>query len=199
MKHAYQELVGNIINAVRSEALSVPRFVEKKEGCIRILIYPECHGAIKWLGLDGLFGFDDLPDFEISVPIFPGGTRKAKFDNDKGGVDVVETYSITAMKIAQLSDAEDSGVMLSGKKVLEGRTVENGFAPWKGALVCYVKCACKGCNPDSNDGCQFCSVYVSVSGGTQEEDLDCAFAAVPVIKEYFAQEGYGVILPPKDD
>lgn len=129
MKHAYQLLVGDIIKAVRAEAQNVPRFVEKKEGGIRVLIYPECVGAMKWLDLFDYFAMDDHPDFEITVPIFPGGTRKAKFDNDDGSVDEVETYSITAMKIAQLSSVEDDDVMLSGTKVLMGRLRKMALLP----------------------------------------------------------------------
>ena len=113
MKYTYSELERQIVMEVRIRALRVKRFMETKQGCIRISAYPECQEAHEWLGGTGDFDPDDVCDFEHVYPILPGGSRTAKFENPDGTVEIVDTYAVTAMKIAQLSSVQDAGNLLS--------------------------------------------------------------------------------------
>ena len=194
MEYTYSELRKQIVTAVRKEARKVPRFVETKEGCIRITAYPECLEAHEWLGGSGKFSKHDIQDIESTYPILPGGTRVARFVNDDGTVDIVDTYAVTAMKIAQLSYVQDKGELLSGGKH-EGLELENGFACWKGAICCEIT-VCQKIDGRFTET-PFCCIYVAVSGATEDEDLRVAMAATKVIEDCFSFGNLDfVIYPP---
>jgi hypothetical protein len=196
MKYTYSELERRIVMAVRERAKQVPRFADKKEGCIRITAYPECEEAHEWLGCNGIFNPDDIQDVERTYPILPGGTRVARFENDDGTVDIVDTYAITAMKIAQLSYVQDRGELLSGGKI-DGLELENGFACWKGAICCEIT-LWKNINGQKVET-SYCSIYVAVSGASEEEDLRTAMAAPKLIEDCFSYSNLDfVIYPPFD-
>ena len=195
MKLSYSELTKKIKEAIRAKAVEIPRFAEKKEGCIRITSYPECQEAYTWMGGIGEFDPNDVPDVEDTYVILPGGTRVAKFKNPDGSEDIVDTYAITAMKIAQLSYSQGQGLrnaIISGNRVDERLTIENGFAPRRGALCCEITYDERviGCNFGYDAIPPFCQIYVSVSGASQNEDLACAAAAIEVIRDFFAKQEY---------
>ncbi len=197
MRHPCQELVRDIIKAVCDEAEKIKRFKETKQGCLRLTFYPANAAANSWLGG---FPYADnyIPDLEITYPILPGGTRLAVFEETdaktgKKNEVIIDTYTITAGKVAAVSYVQDDGVMLSGQVNLPDFIMENGFAPWKGA-VCTEVYARK---PDGMFA-DYCGLYVSVSGAEAEEDLRCAAAAIPVIKKFFGKPGYACRLPEID-
>ena len=193
MIDSYGKLLGGIKQAVRKKALTVPRFKEKKEGCIRVTSCPFCEESSRWLGASAPFDPDDIPDVEDAYVILPGGSRVAKFENDDGSIDIVDTYAITAMKIAQLSylQDQDEGLLSTNDPFLaKGLEPENGFAKWCGALCCEINFA---------DGTPFAYIYVSVSGASQEEDLACAAAVIDVIMEFFSDEEQLVVIAPVID
>lgn len=198
----YGELVRRMREAIRTKALEIPRFAEKKEGCIRITSCPQCQGAYEWMGCNGEYNYSDMPDVEDTYVILPGGSRVARFEKTDGSVDIVDTYAMTAMKIAQLSFIQDSKcVLLSGGKV-NGLTAENGFAPWRGALCCEIYSDHRnpnGCNGRGSGAPPFCLIYVSVSGASEEEDLICAAAAVEEIQNFFRENGKYIVRPPQLD
>ncbi len=195
----YTNLVRQIKEAVRAKALEIPRFAEKKEGCIRITSCPECQGAFEWMGCNGEYEYSDMPDIEDAYVILPGGTRVARFENPDGSVDIVDTYAVTAMKIAQLSYIQDSKhALLSGGEV-DGLSAENGFAPWRGALCCEIYSDYRnpnGGNCRGNGAPSFCLIYVSVSGASEDEDLACAGAAIKVIQDFFTENGKYIVRSP---
>ena len=195
----YTDLVRQIKEAVRAKALEIPRFAEKKEGCIRITSCPECQGAFEWMGCNGEYEYSDMPDIEDAYVILPGGTRVARFENPDGSVEIIDTYAMTAMKIAQLSYIQDSKhALLSGGEV-KGLSAENGFAPWRGALCCEIYSDYRnpnGGNCRGNGAPPFCLIYVSVSGASEDEDLACAGAAIKVIQDFFTENGKYIVRSP---
>ncbi len=188
--NSYSEFTKTIKEAVRRKAVETPRFAEKKQGCIRITSYPQCQEAYAWMGGVGKFDPNDIPDVEDVYVILPGGTRIARFENSDGTEDVVDTYAITAMKIARLSYVND--LIISDVPIDDGLSTENGFAPWRGALCCAIVKkydAERNRNFESDgDVPPFCLVYISVSGASQDEDLACAKNAIGAIKEFFSEE-----------
>lgn len=193
---SYSEFVKLVKEAVRAKAKDIPRF-ETKEGCIRISCLPECKEAFEWMGGVGEFNRDDAPFVEDAYPIFPGGTFIARFyDNPDGSVDTVNTYAITAMKIAQLSYLHTIRDFSSGPE-FEYLKCENGFAPWAGVLCCCVfdDFRSPGCNYGSDAMPGFCRVYVAVSGASEAEDLECVVAAINTIQNFFKENGEFVVRP----
>lgn len=193
MKHPCQVLVRKICDAVCDEAEKIERFSKTKQGCLRLTFYPQHAVANAWLG--GFpFSMDYIPDLEITYPILPKGTRIAVFneENPETGEKedvVVDTYTITAAKIAAVSYVQDDGTMLSGVKDLKEFVMENGFAPWMGAIATEVY------ERSSDKLIPYCGLYVSVSGATEQEDFICAKAAIPIIQRFFADEGFICKLP----
>lgn len=202
MMEKHTKLIRQIKEAVRAKALEIPRFAERKEGCIRITFHPECQEAFEWVGRTGNYKDSDAPVVEDVYVILPGGNYVAEFVDDDG-ITLVDTYAMTAMKIAQLAFARAvCGRMLSGKSdyPLCKLSAENGFASWCGALCCEIHrdhrtprgsvCCKNGLFP-------FCAIYVSVSGAAEDEDLACAVAAIKVIQDFFADNGKFVVRAPE--
>lgn len=179
--NAYSELVKQIREVVRKKAQEIPKFREEGNGAIRILAYPECEEADTWLG--GLGNFSkhpyDIPDYEVTFAITSGGSRV--ITGIWGGVkQKVDCYAFSALKIAHCSLAQDLGYnLLSGLDLGDPHlTEDNGYGPYYGALCVEV----------SKHQERFCGIYVCVSGADSKDDLKCAFKAVEVINNFFADE-----------
>ena len=184
----YSGLVKQIRDAVSEEA----RHNLIKEGCVRILAYPCCEPADQWLG--GMSNFSthpspDIVDYEYAFPIIPGGSRVTEVTKN-GTTYNADCYGLSALKIAHCSYSQDAkNCLLSG--VIEGREhlVEtNGYCPEFGALCAEVKYDV--ISVENGELCteqhDFCGIYVSVSsGGPPIDDLQCAFAAIKAIEEFF--------------
>ena len=190
MKKVYLELVKQIRDAVRKKA----KDIGIREGCIRILAYPCCPMADLWLG--GLSNFEgdtpDIVDYEHTFTITPEGSRVVTVT--EGGVkQKVDTYAYSALKIAHCSCSQDEkGCLLSGVIKTPHQIESNGYGPYLGALCAEVTMSPTTSNlRPLGEPYGFCGIYVCVSGASQEKDLDCAFAAVEVIKNFFASEWRG--------
>ena len=59
-------------------------------------------------------------------------------------------------------------------------TDDNGYGAHRGALCVEV-----GVRDICGRLSEFCGIYVCVSGADSEDDLECAFTAVPKIEEFF--------------
>lgn len=197
MKKAYLELVKQIRDAVRKKAQAIPIFRDSGNGCIRILAYPCCEAADSWLG--GLSNFEsetpDIVDYEHTFTITPKGSRVITVTED-GVRQKVDTYAYSAMKIAHCSYSQDEkGCLLSG--VIKGPYLNesNGYGPHLGALCVEITQS----SHRPGEPCNFCGIYVCVSGASSKEDLECTFAAVRVIRDFFADEWddgfFGVNVP----
>lgn len=189
MINSYGSLLIGIKGAIREKALEVPRFAEKKEGCIRVTSRPFCEEASRWLGASAPFDPGDAPLVEDAYVILPGGSRVARFENDDGSVNIVDTYAVTTMKIAQLCYLRKQGLggLLSTHDEHEGLKFDGGYANWRGALCCEI---------DWSDGTPFALIYISVSGASQDEDITCAAAAIDVIGDFFAEDEQLTVLAP---
>ena len=191
MKKAYLELVGQIRDAVREEACESC----VKGGCIRILAYPCCKLADRWLG--GLSDFSgpspDIVDYEHAFPIEFCGSRRAEVVGNDGAKYKIDCYGLSALKIAHCSLGQDEGyTLLSGVSSSMAHIAEaNGYCPKLGAFCAEIKY-----NESSiEDGelvtkkRDFCGIYVSVSSGRDFIDpthsLSCASVAIKVIEEFF--------------
>ncbi len=195
----YNELVVSIRDTVREEAKKVPKFVESGNGAIRILAYPLNKDADKWLGGFGEFnrrfnpnagvgiGYNDIPDYELTFAITPGGSRVIKGVWD-GVEQTVDCYAFSALKIAHCSRAQDdeaglcSGLTLKDAEYL---TPDNGYGPYRGAICFEIKQGLK----------DYLLLYVCVSGADSADDEKCAAAAIPVIEEFFLKEGFRINTP----
>lgn len=198
LKQSNTKLVRAIRDSVRRAAQSVPKFSRTGNGAIRILFYPCCREADDWLGglstfstaslFDGdIIGSTDITDYEFTFAITPGGSRviEGEWDGEKRTVDC---YAFSAMKIAHCSHAQDARVgLLSGLDLDKKLTEEYGYGPYRGALCVEVK----------RNSINWCGIYVCVSGADSDDDLKCAFVAIPEIKDFFEKEGndFDIIAP----
>ena len=203
----HQELVKRIRDAVREKTQATAQF--KDGGAIRILLYPTCRAADKWLGglgdFESLasaegFNFNDSPDYEYVFAAVPGGSRIRK--NKRVGSQI-DCYAFSAMKIAHCSYAQDVGAGLkSGITHLDDACIvpfldeEYGFAPYLGAIC--IEVGMKGVSdvPPNRHVNEFCLIYVSVSGATEDEDLRCAKAAIDAVADFFEGQGDFEVLAP---
>lgn len=196
----FNKLVIDIRDAVREKAKNVPKFVESGNGAIRILAYPLNKDADKWLGGFGEFnrrfnpnagvgiGYNDIPDYELTFAITPGGSRVIKGVWD-GVEQTVDCYAFSALKIAHCSRAQDEGAGLcSGLKLeAENLTPDNGYGPYRGAICIEIT---------QNQGLKdYCLIYVCVSGADSADDEKCAAAAIPVVEKFFLGEGFEINVP----
>lgn len=194
MQKAYLELVRRIRDAVREKVQDIPTFRNSGNGCIRILAYPCCPAADSWLG--GLSNFEgetpDIVDYEHTFAIAPGGSRVIT-TIQYGVRQKVDTYAYSALKIAHCSYSQDEkGCLLSGIIKAPHQNEGNGYGPYLGALCAEVKiCPTTSNLHPTGEPYDFCGIYVCVSGASQVEDLECAFAAVKVIKRFFAGVWHG--------
>lgn len=193
MEKTYLELVRRIRFAVREKAQEIPKFRNEGNGAIRILAYPCCKEADVWLGGLSVFGRElnpftgttrgsnDIVDYEHTFAITAGGSRVMTGVWD-GVEQRVDCYAYSALKIAHCSRAQDLGAgLISGIDLNDPYlTEDNGYSSHLGALCVEVM---RGHTPSD-----FCGIYVCVSGADSKDDLKCAFAAVDVIKEFFASE-----------
>ena len=188
----YLELVTQIRDAVREKAPEVPVFKETGNGAIRILAYPRCKQADKWLG--GLSDFSDpenpdVADYEHTFAISAGGSRvvEAFWSPDKQSVDC---YAMSAMKIAHCSHAQDLDVgLVSGIDLGDPYlTKDNGYGPYKGAVCVEVWKLNQLAEPQEISLYErYCDIYVCVSGADSNDDLKCAKAGVEVIYNFFRE------------
>lgn len=182
-QYKYSKLQIRIRNAVRQKAKDVPKFAEEGNGAIRILAYPLCETADNWFGGLGNFRkkIPDIPDYEVTFAITSGGSRVIRGVWD-GREQKCDCYAYSAMKIAHCSRAQDVGVgLVSGLKLNDpDLTYDNGYGAHLGALCAEVSVTSFGKTKD------FCGIYVCVSGADSKDDLECAFAALDVIKNFFS-------------
>ncbi len=182
----YHELVVKIRDAIRKKAQDVPKFKESGNGAIRILAYPLNKEADFWLGGLGYFdsGFKDIPDYEVTFAITPGGSRviEGVWDGEKQKVDC---YAYSALKIAHCSRAQDLGKgLVSGLDLGESYLEEdNGYSAHPGAICVEINHLSASGNRED-----FCGIYVCVSGADSADDEICAFEAINVIKDFFENE-----------
>lgn len=192
-----EKLVFGIMKAVREAAQEIPKFRDEKNGACRILIYPCCKDADDWLG--GLSKItdevEDIMDYEWTAAITEGGSRVVKIVED-GKEYEIDCYAYSALKIAHCSRAQDEDAgLLSGLELKADYLVEeNGYGPYRGALC--VEVTDRRVENTPADGERkivrrpFCGVYICVSGAESDEDLKCAMAGVPAIKDFFTAWSY---------
>ena len=214
----YGALLQSLKVAIRDKASTIENFSEKKQGAVRLLACPFSPIAHEWLGCSGEFDPDDIPDIEDSFVILPGGSRIAIFHEDT--VIVIDTSSMTAMKISQLSRTQELiepievdikelvhvlqnlGYMSMEKEDLLAsiKTMEQLIPILKDILELQGEngfASWRGavCCKVSYDGEPFAYFYASVSGAEQDEDLACAMSAVEVVKTFFSDPHFTVVTP----
>ena len=187
MQGKWLDFLSFLFKVVRMKAIKLPRFRETRQGCIRVSVCPKCEEADNWLGgtSDRLGG--DFMTYEYTVPIISGGSYVAEF-KENGKIVKVDTYSVTAMKIADCSRAQSLNVGLFSGLPYDGRQdydTENGYAEWLGAVCFRVR---KRDEWDDDKLSDFCDIYVCVSGAEQEEDLQCAMCVAPEVSGFFYAE-----------
>ncbi len=188
MHSEWLKVVPWIIDAARMKAQGIERFRTSKQGCVRVCAYAKCDEAKAWFGGLGSFknGVSDIADIEFAMPIVAGGSTIAVFVEDGKEIHV-NTYAVTAMKIADCSRAQHLDLpALSGLSydARQDNDTECGYGKWAGALCVRV-------NKRNNEGVwsEFCGIYISVSGADEYDDLRVAKYATYVIKDFFRAEG----------
>lgn len=211
MKKPYNDLVLQISNAIREKALEIPVFKESGNGVVRIKARPYCKDADDWFGGLGTFSDRgvDAPDYEHTFTISPGGsdTITGVYDGIKQKVNC-NAYS--ALKIAHCSYVNDqsigleSGLGLGIDSFLNPLTEDNGYADHYGAICIELSrpALYKFVRGYSETSLKFCEIYICVSGASSEDDRDCAFVAIDVIKDFinkYGNDNFIIKAPSYDD
>lgn len=177
-----------VLSAVKQEAARIGI----DQGAVAICFSPKAGVASNWLGLPG--------DVTITEPLAWGGNDTIYRKGDK---EVGDCAGVVAMKIAaakrtkMLADKNhfapnEREELTSG--ALPEEYVGNGRINWKGAIAFPIGFL-TGC-PCFSSGAEAMIIYVAVSGGTQDQDEQAAWAALPVIREILDFEhDNGWILP----
>ena len=180
MGEEYNSLVKEMRDVLRKKAKEFDSFGHgRRAGCIRICACPLCEDADQWLGGLGDFSRDvfhgnwrsDIVDYEHTFSIVECGSRVIKNHDYQ----FYDTYSITAMKVATCSRLQEEHNLNYSKPAEQWIEKEFGYAPYYGAYCVEIK----------KDKKSWLLIYVSISGGTQADDLKTAKAAIPVIRKFF--------------
>ncbi len=195
MRKPYICLTGKILVAIRKKALEIPVFKETKNGAIRILTRPLCNEANDWIEGTSIFTdrLTDIVDLEKTYNILPGGSHiiTGVYDGVEQNVDC---YAYSALKIAHCSLMVDKGIGLESGLGLPldnlYLTEDNGYAAHYGAICVEINrpAEYKFASGYDKDHLGFLRIFVCVSGAKSEEDRDCAFAAIDVIRQFFRDE-----------
>ena len=185
-----EELVEQVVAAVREEAKKIPWFNEQPNGAIMVGISPITKYASDWLLTSGAKEVDFLPDGELCAtfcaPINPEGGYEVTFPDG----DVVETKDYAFKKICHCWVALSNGFgYVSGLELpFPDLDEEHDFGPYRGAIAFQVIL----------DWNWFCRVFVCVSGAKEMEDEQCAAAAIPVVSSFFENaEGRYLVQKPE--
>lgn len=181
MNISINELSSKLVEAVRKEAESQ----NITQGAIAICYESVSGIANKWIGLP-----ESATCQTVTFPIAPGGDTIYRKDDKEAG----DCAGVAAMKIAAARRAyieADSKFGLPSPEdctsgALPEELVGNGRINWKGAIVLPVGVFYGG--SCGHAGAEALKVYVSVSGGTQDQDEASAWAALPVLKEVLDNE-----------
>lgn len=169
-----------VLSAVKQEAARIGI----EQGAVAICFSPKAGVASNWLGLPG--------DVTITEPLAWGGDDTIYRKDDK---EVGDCAGVVAMKIAaakrnkMLAESDhyhpaERVELTSG--ALPEEYVGNGRINRKGAVAFPIGFLTGCCCP--NAGAEAMIVYVAVSGGTQDEDEQAAWAALPAIRKIIESE-----------
>ncbi len=169
-----------VLFAVKQEAAHIGI----EQGAVAICFSPQADVASNWLGLPG--------DVTITESLVWGDDDTIYRKDEKEAGDCA---GVVAMKIAAAKRnkmlAEDNHYHPSKRVELTSGTlpeeyVGNGRINWKGAIAFPIGFYTGGCC--GRAGSEALVVYVAVSGGTQDEDEQAAWAALPVIRKIIDSE-----------
>lgn len=169
-----------VLSAVKQEAARIGI----DQGAVAICFSPKAGVASNWLGLPG--------DVTITEPLAWCGddTIYRKDDKEVGDCAGVVAMKIAAAKRTKMLADKDHYSATKREELTSGALPEeyvgNGRINWKGAVAFPIGFL-TGC-PCSSSGAEAMIVYVAVSGGTQDEDEQAAWAALPAIREIIELE-----------
>ncbi len=182
----YQDLVWQIVRAVRRQArnISVPHSIH--DGCIRVAITPLSRVANEWLGgmNDYLWKSREIVDLCEQSFVFqadPSGSYTIRRRNYEGEVETFFTEACTAAMAAYVSrktwlehvrNTPNTPHISAGDFVPDN---SSGLSDRKGALCTIVKL----------DGEDFVGLTVSVFIGEPSEDERCALNGLVAAQEFF--------------
>ena len=164
-----------VISAVKQEAFRIGI----DQGAVAICFSPKVGVAQRWLNTSS--------DVTFTEPIAWGGDDTIYREDDK---EVGDCAGVVAMKIAaakrnKMLVEKDHFYPTKREELTSGALPEeyvgNGRINWKGAIAFPIGFL-TGC-PCSQSGAEAMIIYVAVSGGTQDQDEQAAWAALPVIRE----------------
>ena len=160
-----EHVVENIVKAVRAKAAEFGL----KNGAIAIC-YNNTPAYSKKVGP---ISFEELEPGEDRIRVFqlsPGGSHIVR---DESGNDAYQCFGIVANKIAAAAKAyrKSGGACLLSSEAEEGDNIP-GRINWGGCVLYPIYLNHNHC----------ANIYVSVSGGTDEEDEECAWAALGPIR-----------------
>ena len=167
------KFAGKIVAAVQQKA----KEIGITQGAVSVCFSPCSYKGIEWLGIDA--------DITITKPIEGESTIYRENGTESG-----DCFGITAEKIAAakkvLTIATDDHYQPLNKDELSSGSlpevcVGDGRVNWKGC-VAYPIGYHTG-YPCVNSGAEAMVIYVSVSGGKEEDDEKAAWAALSVIRE----------------
>ena len=154
-----------------------------RQGAAAICFSPSSNVARSWLGLPG--------DVTITEPLYGfEGTIARKDGEEVGDAAGVVAMKITAAKRVKSLATTDHGHPKERSELTSGALPEElvgkGRINWKGAVAFPIGYQTGGYCP--NAGSEAMTIYVAVSGGTQDEDERAAWAALKAIREIIRSE-----------
>lgn len=180
----YQELVSNIVIAVRRRAATIPAFRDSHNGCIRITMVPLCRDADEWLG--GMSGFrtwlngeeQDVCEREFIYKIDPRGSHTIQYVCEDGHVEPVNCYGYSALKTAWTSKMrqwQNCNRPIEPGPASGYYIEENGWSMHDGSVYATISIA----------EVDFIRLYVCTSGAKSDEDEQCSLCGMLAAQEYF--------------
>jgi hypothetical protein len=178
MEKTLQELVQEIVQAVRLEVAKVPNF---DNGAIRILLVPKCADTEHWLGDHGVDETICEHDFGYVIKKGASHTRPNGWRGEDDGE--CDCYGYAALKTAGCSYAIKHGLGYRSsdcpnEAVTWGRENDAGCVGYDVSRVYthgHAEHVC--CEP-------YLRVYISVSGASSDEDELCALAGGVAIEQW---------------
>ena len=162
-----------IITAVQQKAKSIGI----TQGAVSVCFSPSSWKGIEWLGIDA--------DITITKPL--AGESTIYREN---GIEFGDCFGIVAEKIAAAKKVlmiatDDHYQPLDCSELVSGSLPEvcvgDGRVAWKGCVAFPI--GYHTGYPCENSGAEAMVIYVSVSGGKEEDDEKAAWAALSVIRE----------------
>lgn len=173
MNISFVEFAEKIITAVQQEANDLGI----TQGAVSVCFSPCSGKAADWLGTDA--------DISITKPVTGTSTIYRENGRESGDCFGIVAEKIAAAKKVLMTATDDHFQPLDRTELVSGSLPEvcigDGRVNWKGCVAFPI--GYHTGHPCVNSGADAMTIFVSVSGGKEEDDEKAAWAALSVIRE----------------